>query len=38
MPRVTVSGFSASRYVPRGVVLLLVPLGEVGEVCFLVRP
>ena len=37
-PSVTVSGLIASRYEPRGVVLLLVPSGEVGEACFLVRP
>ena len=37
-PSVTVSGLSASRYEPRGVVLLFVPSGEVGEACFLVRP
>src|SRR3990170_1040136 len=37
-PSVTVSGLSASRYEPRGEVLVLVPLGEVGEACFLVRP
>jgi len=37
-PRVTVSGLSASRYEPRGVVLLFVPSGDVGEACFLVRP
>jgi hypothetical protein len=31
MPSVTVNGLSASRYEPRGVVLLRVPAGEVGD-------
>jgi hypothetical protein len=33
-----VSGFSASSTAPRGVVLLLKPIGEVGDACFLVSP
>jgi len=37
-PSVTVSGFIASSTVPRGVVLLLVPICEVGDACFLVSP
>ncbi len=37
-PSVTVSGFIASSTLPRGVVLLFVPICEVGDACFLVSP
>ena len=37
-PSVTVRGCSASRYAPRGVVLLFSPRGEVGDACIFVNP
>src|SRR4029453_5739415 len=37
-PSVINSGFSDSRTAPRGVVLLFMPTGEVGDACFLVNP